>query len=257
MVLKMHATRKNDIMLALNIFTDDRKYSLPAYSKYGYRYEYQEATAALLPLPSYLNHFQQQLRPDNRSSWGQRNRFGHHILEATLPQRMSMRKLSWVGSNETGFTGVSWGQGESELYSSPYSAQHGELIPNRSNTSGGAPPHLPFGRYRYLLESYSLAESATGSQPLRVLQESHSHLKIRVHNELFIQGEYLAPTASLHDIREYIFFLRPDPNMIIMEPGNTAGAITLPLITTAITVFTSIQVQGLHKTQHNANQNRI
>lgn len=51
--------------------------------------------------------------------------------------------------------------------------------------------------------------------------------KIKVHNELFIQGEYniWLPTAGL--ISENTFFLRPDPNTIITEPGNTAGAITV------------------------------
>ena len=118
---------------------------------------------------------------------------------------------------------------ESELYSVAFTSPTGELIPRVPNTS--PEEH----RLTFLLEdtviylSYSGAESATGSQliMMRFKNPTPGIWKIRLHNELFIQGEYniWLPTAGL--ISENTFFLRPDPNTIITEPGNTAGAITV------------------------------
>ena len=113
-------------------------------------------------------------------------------------------------------------------------------IPSPLPRPRGTDPRVPNTspeehRLTFLLEdtviylSYSGAESATGSQliMMRFKNPTPGIWKIRVHNELFIQGEYniWLPTAGL--ISENTFFLRPDPNTIITEPGNTAGAITV------------------------------
>lgn len=223
-----HAYQENDIMLGIKyLLLMARKYSLPLTILLGIGTNTGSHSGSS-PLPSYLNHFSNSFGLITVVAGGNETGFGHHYLGHIAAEDEYEEVELRVGSNETGFTMELWAR-ESELYSVAFTSPTGELIPRVPNTS--PEEH----RLTFLLEdtviylSYSGAESATGSQliMMRFKNPTPGIWKIRVHNELFIQGEYniWLPTAGL--ISENTFFLRPDPNTIITEPGNTAGAITV------------------------------
>ena len=132
-----------------------------------------------------------------------------------------------VGSGERGFTLELWAR-ESELYSVGFLSPSGDET-GRIRLSGDEERRIPF-----LLEgttihlNYTSSELATGSELILMRFDAPAAgiWKIRVYHTLSIQGEYHMWLPVHGFISDETFFLRPDPDTIITDPGNTAAIIT-------------------------------
>lgn len=221
------AFQENDIMLGIKYLRImARTYQLPITTVLGLGTN-TGSHSGTSPLARFLNDTSNTVGQISIVAGGNETGLGHHFLGHISSEEEFEEVELRVGANEPGFTMELWAR-ESELYSVSFISPTGEQIPRVPNTS--PVEH----RLTFLLEdtviylSYSAAESATGSQ--LILMRFHAPTpgiwKIRVHNALVIQGEYhiWLPAAGL--ISDNTFFLRPDPNTIITDPGNAAVVIT-------------------------------
>ena len=132
-----------------------------------------------------------------------------------------------VGPGERGFTLELWAR-ESELYSVGFLSPSGDET-GRIRLSGDEERRIPF-----LLEgttihlNYTSSELATGSELILMRFDAPAAgiWKIRVYHTLSIQGEYHMWLPVHGFISDETFFLRPDPDTTITDPGNTAAIIT-------------------------------
>ena len=132
-----------------------------------------------------------------------------------------------VGPDERGFTLELWAR-ESELYSVGFLSPSGDET-GRIRLSGDEERRIPF-----LLEgttihlNYTSSELATGSELILMRFDAPAAgiWKIRVYHTLSIQGEYHMWLPVHGFISDETFFLRPDPDTTITDPGNTAAIIT-------------------------------
>lgn len=221
------AFQENDIMLGIKYLRIiARTYQLPITTVLGLGTN-TGSHSGTSPLARFLNDTSSTVGQISIVAGGNETGRGHHFLGHISSEEEFEEVELRVGANEPGFTMELWAR-ESELYSISFISPTGEQIPRVPNTS--PVEH----RLTFLLEdtviylSYSGAESATGSQLIlmRFQTPTPGIWKIRVHNALVIQGEYhiWLPAAGL--ISENTFFLRPDPNTIITDPGNSAVVIT-------------------------------
>lgn len=221
------AFQENDIMLGIKYLRIlARTYLLPLTTVLGLGTN-TGSHSGTSPLARFLNDTSNTVGQISVVAGGNETGLGHHFLGHISSEEEFEEVELRVGANEPGFTMELWAR-ESELYSISFISPTGEQIPRVPNTS--PVEH----RLTFLLEdtviylSYSGAESATGSQLIlmRFQTPTPGIWKIRVHNALVIQGEYhiWLPAAGL--ISENTFFLRPDPNTIITDPGNAAVVIT-------------------------------
>lgn len=221
------AFQENDIMLGIKYLRImARTYLLPLTTVLGLGTNTGSHSGSS-PLARFLNDTSNNVGQISVVAGGNETGRGHHFLGRISSEEEFEEVELRVGANEPGFTMELWAR-ESELYSISLISPTGEQIPRIPNTS--PVEH----RLTFLLEdtviylSYSGAESATGSQLIlmRFQTPTPGIWKIRVHNALVIQGEYhiWLPAAGL--ISENTFFLRPDPNTIITDPGNAAVVIT-------------------------------
>lgn len=221
------AFQENDIMLGIKyLLLTARAYNMPLTILLGIGTN-TGSHSGTSPLPRLLNNFSNNFGQITVVAGGNETGLGHHYLGHISAEEEFEDVELRVGADESGFTMELWAR-ESELYSVAFISPTGEQTARVPNTS--PEEH----RLTFLLEntviylSYSGAESATGSQliMMRFQDPTPGIWKIRVHNALFIQGEYhiWLPAAGL--LSENTFFLRPNPDTIITDPGNTAGVIT-------------------------------
>ena len=158
---------------------------------------------------------------------GNETGFGHHYRGRTKAEETFEDVELRVGEEETGFTLEFWAR-ESELYSVGFLSPSGEET-GRLSVSGD-----PERRLSFLLEpteitlTYAASEAATGSELIlmRFYLPSPGIWKIRVFHTLSIQGEYHMWLPVRGFISDRTFFLRPDPDATITDPGNAAALIT-------------------------------
>ena len=152
---------------------------------------------------------------------------GHHI-RSVFPASTSYEDVELrVGPGERGFTLELWAR-ESELYSVGFLSPSGDET-GRIRLSGDEERRIPF-----LLEgttihlNYTSSELATGSELILMRFDAPAAgiWKIRVYHTLSIQGEYHMWLPVHGFISDETFFLRPDPDTTITDPGNTAAIIT-------------------------------
>lgn len=152
---------------------------------------------------------------------------GHHF-RSVFPASTSYEDVELrVGPDERGFTLELWAR-ESELYSVGFLSPSGDET-GRIRLSGDEERRIPF-----LLEgttihlNYTSSELATGSELILMRFDAPAAgiWKIRVYHTLSIQGEYHMWLPVHGFISDETFFLRPDPDTTITDPGNTAAIIT-------------------------------
>lgn len=152
---------------------------------------------------------------------------GHHYRGSVLPETSYEDVELRVGSGEKGFTMELWAR-ESELYTVGFISPSGEDT-GRLPVSNREERALTFLLEETVIElTYSSSEAATGSEliMMRFRSPAAGIWKIRVYHSLSIHGEYHI-WLPVHDfISEETFFLRPDPDTIITDPGNAAALIT-------------------------------
>lgn len=219
--------QENDVMMGIKyLLLIARRYYQPIVTLLGIGTN-MGSHSGTSPLARYLNDFSNNFGQISVVAAGNETGLGHHYVGNISTEDEFEDVELRVGAGETGFTMELWAR-ESELYSVAFISPTGEIIPRVPNTSPDE------HRIAFLLEdtviylSYSGAESATGSQliMMRFQNPTPGIWKIRVHNALFIQGEYhiWLPASGL--ISENTFFLRPNPDTTITDPGNAALVIT-------------------------------
>lgn len=219
--------QENDVMMGIKyLLLIARRYYQPIVTLLGIGTN-MGSHSGTSPLARYLNDFSNNFGQISVVAAGNETGRGHHYMGNISTEDEFEDVELRVGAGETGFTMELWAR-ESELYSVAFISPTGEIIPRVPNTSPDE------HRITFLLEdtviylSYSGAESATGSQliMMRFQNPTPGIWKIRVHNALFIQGEYhiWLPASGL--ISENTFFLRPNPDTTITDPGNAALVIT-------------------------------
>lgn len=106
--------------------------------------------------------------------------------------------------------------------------------PPATKRDASGSPATKNARIPFLLEgttihlNYTSSELATGSELILMRFDAPAAgiWKIRVYHTLSIQGEYHMWLPVHGFISDETFFLRPDPDTTITDPGNTAAIIT-------------------------------
>ena len=159
---------------------------------------------------------------------GNETGYGHHHLGVIASGNEYEDVELHVAQGEFGFTLELWSRAP-ELYSVGFISPTGEQIERVPNTTGDG------HRLTFLLEktviyfNYRVSESGTGSQLIlmRFQEPTPGIWRIRVHNSLFIRGEYHMWLPVRGFISNDTFFLKPNPNTTITEPGNAPLLITI------------------------------
>ena len=179
------------------------------------------------PLGLYLNRLSRASGQILVAAGGNETGRGHHF-RSVFPASTSYEDVELrVGPDERGFTLELWAR-ESELYSVGFLSPSGDET-GRIRLSGDEERRIPF-----LLEgttihlNYTSSELATGSELILMRFDAPAAgiWKIRVYHTLSIQGEYHMWLPVHGFISDETFFLRPDPDTTITDPGNTAAIIT-------------------------------
>lgn len=221
------AYQENDVMMGIKyLLLMARRYYQPITTLLGIGTN-MGSHSGTSPLARYMNDFSNNFGQITVVAAGNETGRGHHYRGMISAEEEFEDVELRVGAGETGFSMELWTR-ESELYSVSFISPTGEMIPRVPNTS--PEEH----RITFLLEStviylsYSGAESATGSQliMMRFQDPTPGIWKIQVHNELFIQGEYHIWLPATGLISDNTFFLRPNPDTTITDPGNAALVIT-------------------------------
>ena len=179
------------------------------------------------PLGLYLNSLSRASGQILIAAGGNETGYGHHF-RGLFPASAAYEDVELrVGPDEHGFTLELWAR-ESELYSVGFFSPSGEET-GRIRLSNDEEQRIPFlleGTTIYL--NYTSSELATGSELILMRFEAPAAgiWKIRVYHTLSIQGEYHIWLPIHGFISDETFFLRPDPDTTITDPGNTAAIIT-------------------------------
>lgn len=180
------------------------------------------------PLGLYLNSLSRASGQILVAAGGNETGYGHHF-RGLFPASAAYEDVELrVGPGERGFTLELWAR-ESELYSVGFFSPSGEET-GRIRLSDDEERRIPFlleGTTIYL--NYTSSELATGSELILMRFDAPAAgiWKIRVYHTLSIQGEYHMWLPVHGFISDETFFLRPDPDTTITDPGNTAAIITI------------------------------
>lgn len=179
------------------------------------------------PLGLYLNSLSRSSGQILIAAGGNETGRGHHfrgLFPASAPYEDAELR---VGPGEHGFTLELWAR-ESELYSVGFLSPSGEET-GRIRLSDDEERRVSFLLEKTIIYlNYTSSELATGSELIlmRFKAPAAGIWKIRVYHTLSIQGEYHMWLPVHGFISDETFFLRPDPDTTITDPGNASGIIT-------------------------------
>lgn len=222
------AYQENDIMMGITyLFSLARQYSMPLVICLGVGTN-QGSHVGKSPLGILLDQMSIYIGTALIVAAGNETGFGHHyraVMEAEdTVQNVELK----VGDEEAGFSMELWAQ-DVGVYRVGFLSPTGEVV-----------EPLPAGTgeenvLRFLLEQteitvYSnIVNTATGSQMIfiRFKNPMPGIWNIRVTSVLDIQGTFHLWLPCRGFISDDTFFLRPDPDTTITEPGNSQYALTV------------------------------
>lgn len=222
------AYQEDDIMLGIKyLLYLARQYALPITLLLGLGTN-MGSHDGTSPLASYLSYLSTSPGIITVVAGGNETGFGHHYFGVISNEEEYDDVEIRVAEGETGFTLELWAR-EPELYSVGFISPTGERIERIPNTA--KEDH----RITFLLEktviylNYRVAEGGTGSQLIlmRFQAPTPGIWRIRVYNSLYIRGEYHMWLPIRGFISDNTFFLRPNPDTTITEPGNASIPITI------------------------------
>ena len=221
------AYQENDIMLGIKyLLLIARAYTLPISILLGLGTN-MGSHSGTSPLARYLSNMANTPGEIITLAGGNETGFGHHFLGSISAEEEFEDVELRVGPEEAGFTMEFWAR-ESELYTVGFISPSGEEIERIPITASEE------RRITFLLEStviyltYSGSETTTGSQliMMRFQDPAPGIWRIRVYNALFINGRYHIWLPARGFVSDKTFFLRPDPDTTVMDPGNAPTLIT-------------------------------
>lgn len=179
------------------------------------------------PLALYLTELSTNSGQVIVTAAGNETGLGHHYL-GSIPENETYEDVELrVGPGERGFVMELWAR-EAALYSVGFLSPAGEEIA-RIPLSITEDRRITFLLDETILHvSYSRAEASVGSELifLRFETPAAGIWRIRVYNSLNVRGTYHIWLPVNDFISENTYFLRPNPDTIVTEPGNAAPIIT-------------------------------
>ena len=223
-----HAYQENDIMMGISyLYSLSRQYSLPLVLCLclGTNQGSHEGTS---PLCQYLNNVSAYAGTAVITAAGNETGMGHHyrgVMEQ--PSAHHVVEIT-VAEQEQGFSMEFWAQ-DIEIYTIGFISPTGEVI--RPLPASTTDDHM----VTFLLEKtsirvyYQIADFSNGSQLIfiRFQEPSPGIWRIVVSASLNLHGTFHLWLPGREFLSEGTFFLRPDPDTTIMEPGNARAPITL------------------------------
>lgn len=223
-----HAYQENDIMMGISyLYSLSRQYSLPLVLCLclGTNQGSHEGTS---PLCQYLNNVSAYAGTAVITAAGNETGMGHHyrgVMEQ--PSAPHVVEIT-VAEQEQGFSMEFWAQ-DIEIYTIGFISPTGEFI--RPLPASTTDDHM----VTFLLEKtsirvyYQIADFSNGSQLIfiRFQEPSPGIWRIVVSASLNLHGTFHLWLPGREFLSEGTFFLRPDPDTTIMEPGNARAPITL------------------------------
>lgn len=179
------------------------------------------------PLALYLTELSANSGEVIVTAAGNETGLGHHYL-GSIPADETYEDVELrVGPGERGFVMELWAR-EAELYSVGFFSPAGEEIA-RIPLSVSEDRRISFLLDETIIHvTYSRAESSTGSELIFMRFETPAAgiWRVRVYNSLKVRGNYHIWLPVDGFISENTYFLRPNPDTVITEPGNAAPIIT-------------------------------
>lgn len=222
------AFQENDIMLGIKyLLYLARLYQMPLTILLGLGTN-SGSHDGTSPLALYLTELSSNSGEIIVAAAGNETGFGHHYL-GSIPEQESYEDVELrVGAEERGFILELWAR-EAALYSIGFLSPTGEEIARIPLTITGEQ------RVSFLLEetvidvSYSRSEASVGSELILLRFEAPAAgiWRIRVYNSLNLREFYHIWLPVHGFISEDTYFLRPNPDTIITEPGNAAPILTV------------------------------
>lgn len=179
------------------------------------------------PLALYLTELAANSGEIILAAGGNETGFGHHYL-GSIPENEAYEDVELrVGPEERGFVLELWAR-EAALYSIGFLSPSGEEI-SRLPLSVTEDQRITFLLEETVIDvSYSRTEASAGSELifLRFQAPAAGIWRIRVYNSLNLRETYHIWLPVHGFLSENTYFLRPNPDTIVTEPGNAAPILT-------------------------------
>lgn len=223
-----HAYQENDIMMGVSYLVNlARRLGRPLVICLGIGTN-QGSHDGKAPLGLYLESISNTLGICVVTAAGNETGFGHHYLGNVTPGQEFQDVELRVGDGERGFCMELWAY-DAEVYSVGLVSPTGEVVERLPVSPSGE------NRISFLLEQteitvyYRIADIVTGSQLIfmRFLDPLPGIWHIRVYNTLYFQGVFHIWLPCRGFVSDSTYFLSPDPNTTLTDPGNAQFPITV------------------------------
>lgn len=221
------AFQENDIMLGIKyLLYLARIYQMPLIILLGLGTN-SGSHDGTSPLALYLTELAANSGEIILAAGGNETGFGHHYL-GSIPENEAYEDVELrVGPEERGFVLELWAR-EAALYSIGFLSPSGEEI-SRLPLSVTEDQRITFLLEETVIDvSYSRTEASAGSELifLRFQAPAAGIWRIRVYNSLNLRETYHIWLPVHGFLSENTYFLRPNPDTIVTEPGNAAPILT-------------------------------
>lgn len=222
------AYQENDIMMGITyLLSLARQYNKPLVICLGVGTN-QGGHVGNLPLSAFLDEVSSYIGTVLVAAAGNETGFGHHYRGATEPGDTIQSVELNVGENDAGFSMELWAQNV-EVYRVGFTSPTGEVVSPLPPRTGEE------NVLRFLLEPteitvYSGFSTGTASSQMvfiRFKNPMPGIWNLSVAGTLDLRGTFHIWLPSSGFISDDTFFLRPDPDTTITDPGNSPSLLTV------------------------------
>ena len=222
------AYQENDIMMGVAYLLHlARRFSMPLVICLGLGTN-QGSHVGKSPLGLYLDDINIYAGTAVITAAGNETGYGHHYRAVTRPEETLQTVELNVGEKDSGFSMDFWAQ-DVDIYRVGFISPTGEVVdPLPSSTEEE-------NVIRFLVEQTeitvfsSIVNTATGSQMIfiRFKDPMPGIWNLTVSSALNITGAFHIWLPSRGFISDTTYFLRPDPDTLVTDPGNSQYALTV------------------------------
>ncbi len=222
------AYQENDIMMGVAYLLHlARRFSMPLVICLGLGTN-QGSHVGKSPLGLYLDDINIYAGTAVITAAGNETGYGHHYRAVTRPEETLQTVELNVGEKDSGFSMEFWAQ-DVDIYRVGFISPTGEVVdPLPSSTEEE-------NVIRFLVEQTeitvfsSIVNTATGSQMIfiRFKDPMPGIWNLTVSSALNITGAFHIWLPSRGFISDTTYFLRPDPDTLVTDPGNSQYALTV------------------------------
>ena len=222
------AYQENDIMMGVAYLLHlARRFSMPLVICLGLGTN-QGSHVGKSPLGLYLDDINIYAGTAVITAAGNETGYGHHYRAVTRPEETLQTVELNVGEKDSGFSMEFWAQ-DVDIYRVGFISPTGEVVdPLPSSTEEE-------NVIRFLVEQTeitvfsSIVNTATGSQMIfiRFKDPMPGIWNLTVSSALNVTGAFHIWLPSRGFISDTTYFLRPDPDTLVTDPGNSQYALTV------------------------------